>query len=109
MLFCLPGVLLLILDKTCLEYGAEAALGTVEGPLPRVELQGVEQVFLSSVALLTVRTWEGTLTCMQGVEASGSQKHTKVVLHSRIPVVPAPLKACWYLARHQHSCVQCFL
>ena len=44
MLFCLLSVLLLALDKLCLDYEAEAALGPVKGPFPGVELQVVDQV-----------------------------------------------------------------
>lgn len=73
--------------------------------LPGVELQVVDQVFLSSAALLTIRTLEGTPTCMQGVEALGSQKCTKLFLHFRILVAPAPRKACRCLARRQGAVV----
>lgn len=66
MFLTLPSMLLLVLDKIFLEHEAGAALGTVEGPLPGGKLQVVDWVFLSAVTVLTLRTQERALTCVQG-------------------------------------------
>lgn len=71
----LPSELLLVVDKTLLEHEAEAALCSVEGPLPGVELQVVDQVLLSALAPLTLMPLEGAL--VYRVPCPWSQKHAR--------------------------------
>ena len=98
-------MLLLVVDKTFLELEAEAALCIVEGPLPGVELQVVDEVLLSAVAPLTLMPLEGALTCVQGAVPLEPEAHL-LLLHVGIPAGLAPLKARWCQTSCHHFCAQ---